>query len=85
MLDAITELFEVGGASAVSRSIALDRHWRNARTVHSHNPAAQRRRAVGDFELNGARPEWRGAAAHTPAPPVVADAVVAHRTPEAAS
>lgn len=63
VLDAITELFEVGGASAVSRNIALDRHWRNARTVHSHNPAAQRRRAVGDFELNGRRPVWRGAAA----------------------
>lgn len=59
VLDAITELFEVGGASAVSRRIALDRHWRNARTVHSHNPAAQRRRAVGDFELNGQRPVWR--------------------------
>lgn len=63
VLDAITELFEVGGASAVSRNIALDRHWRNARTVHSHNPAAQRRRAIGDFELNGRRPVWRGAAA----------------------
>ncbi|MBB4139956.1 hypothetical protein [Microbacterium invictum] len=63
VLDAITELFEVGGASAVSRTIALDRHWRNARTVHSHNPAAQRRRAIGDFELNGQRPVWRGAAA----------------------
>lgn len=59
VLEAITDLFEVGGASAVSRRIALDRHWRNARTVHSHNPAAQRRRAVGDFELNGRRPVWR--------------------------
>ncbi|QTV79146.1 hypothetical protein [Microbacterium sp. NIBRBAC000506063] len=47
----------------MSGRIALDRHWRNARTVHSHNPAAQRRRAIGDFELNGRRPVWRGAAA----------------------
>ncbi|MGV9194856.1 hypothetical protein ACQ143_10990 [Microbacterium sp. MC2] len=69
VLDAITELFEVGGASAVSRDLALDRHWRNARTVHSHNPAAQRRRAVGDFELNGRRPVWGGAAADTDAGP----------------
>ncbi|GGO64142.1 hypothetical protein GCM10010910_18290 [Microbacterium nanhaiense] len=59
VLDAATEIFEVGGASAVSTKAALDRHWRNARTVHSHNPAAQRRRVVGDFELNGTRPEFR--------------------------
>ena len=59
VLDAVTELFEVGGASAVSTTAALDRHWRNARTVHSHNPAAQRRRALGDFELNGTRPTWK--------------------------
>ena len=59
VLEAATEIFEVGGASAVSTSKALDRHWRNARTVHSHNPAAQRRRVVGDFELNGTRPEFR--------------------------
>lgn len=58
VLDATTRLFEVGGASAVSRDIALDRHWRNARTVHSHNPAVHRRRAIGDFELNGIRPAW---------------------------
>lgn len=63
VLDAVTELFEVGGASAVGRDAALDRHWRNARTVHSHNPAAQRRRAIGDFELNDVRPVWKGAAA----------------------
>ena len=58
VLEAATEIFEVGGASAVSTKTALDRHWRNARTVHSHNPAAQRRRVVGDFELNGTRPDF---------------------------
>jgi hypothetical protein len=37
-----TELFEVGGASAVGTGHALDRHWRNVRTIASHNPAIQR-------------------------------------------
>jgi alkylation response protein AidB-like acyl-CoA dehydrogenase len=52
VLRAATELFEVGGASAVSTSLALDRHWRNARTVASHNPARYKARIVGDHLLN---------------------------------
>lgn len=58
VLDAATELFEVGGASATGTGFALDRHWRNARTVASHNPALQRQRAIGDHELNGRFPVW---------------------------
>jgi alkylation response protein AidB-like acyl-CoA dehydrogenase len=58
VLDASTELFEVGGASATGKGFALDRHWRNARTVASHNPALQRQRAIGDYELNGRFPVW---------------------------
>jgi alkylation response protein AidB-like acyl-CoA dehydrogenase len=58
VLDATTELFEVGGASATSTSISLDRHWRNARTIASHNPAIHRRRALGDYYLNGVAPSW---------------------------
>lgn len=58
VLDAATELFEVGGASAVSRTAGLDRHWRNVRTIASHNPAAQRARALGQFELLGTLPDW---------------------------
>jgi alkylation response protein AidB-like acyl-CoA dehydrogenase len=58
VLDAATELFEVGGASAVSNTIALDRHWRNARTLFAHNPAAQRERAIGEWELNGTFVPW---------------------------
>lgn len=60
VLDATTELFEVGGASATSTSISLDRHWRNARTIASHNPAVLRRRALGDYYLNGVAPSWGG-------------------------
>ncbi|MEC3956053.1 acyl-CoA dehydrogenase family protein [Nocardia sp. CDC153] len=54
VLPATTLLFEVGGASAVSERLRLDRHWRNARTVAVHNPAIQKARAIGDHLLNGA-------------------------------
>lgn len=58
-LDAATELFEVGGASATSAALSLDRHWRNIRTIASHNPVAQRTRALGQFTLNGTLPDWK--------------------------
>jgi alkylation response protein AidB-like acyl-CoA dehydrogenase len=48
-------LFSVGGASATSREANLDRHWRNARTVASHNPAIYKARAIGDLLVNGER------------------------------
>ncbi|MGK9147727.1 hypothetical protein KXS11_08895 [Plantibacter flavus] len=66
VLDALSRLFEVGGASAVSRTHALDRHWRNVRTIASHNPAAQRAAALGQWELNGTLPEWQAPGAKDP-------------------
>ena len=62
-LEATTLMFEVGGASATSTSLALDRHWRNARVLASHNPAIQRERAIGDYRLNGTDPSsvWQAA------------------------
>ena len=54
VLSVTTELFEVGGASATSTSRALDRHWRNARTLSSHNPVIYQERALGDRLLNDA-------------------------------
>lgn len=63
VLEATTDLFEVGGASAVSRGLALDRHWRNVRTLATHNPVAQRTRAVGQFELLGTLPDFGAPAA----------------------
>ena len=48
-------LFDVGGASAVTRQKNLDRHWRNARTLASHNPASYKAQALGALELNGTR------------------------------
>lgn len=60
VLGLVTELFEVGGASAVTERHRLDRHWRNARTIASHNPLIHRHRIVGDHLLNGASPAWTG-------------------------
>ena len=59
-LRAATALFDPLGASATSTSKSLDRHWRNARTVASHNPVAFKARIVGDAAVNDAEPpyEW---------------------------
>lgn len=64
VLEATTLLFEVGGASATSERLRLDRHWRNARVIASHNPAIQREKAIGAFHLNGAPPNERFSLAH---------------------
>jgi len=48
-----SRLFDVGGASAMRKHRNLDRHWRNARTLASHNPGPLKARALGDFELHG--------------------------------
>ncbi|MHC1560786.1 acyl-CoA dehydrogenase family protein [Actinomycetospora sp. C-140] len=53
VLDATTQLFEVGGASITSEKLRLDRHWRNARTVSVHNPLIYKLQTVGDHVLNG--------------------------------
>ena len=55
--DVATRIFEVGGASATSQSRALDRHWRNARVLSSHNPLIYRARILGDYVVNGVSPE----------------------------
>ncbi|MGE8437303.1 MAG: acyl-CoA dehydrogenase family protein [Pseudomonas palmensis] len=61
VLEVTTLLFEVGGASATSQARRLDRHWRNARTLASHNPAIYRECALGNYYLNGVSPgaAWR--------------------------
>ncbi|HLU59372.1 MAG TPA: acyl-CoA dehydrogenase family protein [Pseudonocardia sp.] len=56
VLGLTTELFEVGGASAVTERFRLDRHWRNARTLASHNPVITRQTVLGDHLLNGTSP-----------------------------
>lgn len=56
VLASTTRLFDVGGASAVQEDRRLDRHWRNARTLASHNPVIFKARVVGDHALNGTTP-----------------------------
>ncbi|PWD44515.1 acyl-CoA dehydrogenase [Gordonia paraffinivorans] len=53
VLDATTQLFEVGGASITSERLRLDRHWRNARVISAHNPLIFKLQALGDHVLNG--------------------------------
>src|SRR5699024_4587631 len=56
-LAAATKSFEVGGASAVSRSRPCERHWRHARGLASHNTLIDRARMLGDHLGNGVAPE----------------------------
>lgn len=56
VLRSTSQLFEVGGASSARRSENLDRHWRNARTLASHNPSIFKARVLGDYHLNGTLP-----------------------------
>ena len=51
-LKTTTEIFEVGGASALDRKYQFDRHWRNARTLSLHNPLDFKSMHAGDFLLN---------------------------------
>jgi len=57
--EAATRLFDALGASAVRRGTALDRHWRNARTVASHNPWVYKAKEIGDWEINGTPPGFQ--------------------------
>ncbi|MCI2264376.1 acyl-CoA dehydrogenase family protein [Sediminivirga luteola] len=68
VLEVTQELFQTVGASATARTKALDRHWRNAQTVATHNPIVFRARSIGDYEVNGALPEGLNAIGDAPGP-----------------
>jgi alkylation response protein AidB-like acyl-CoA dehydrogenase len=55
-LEAATLIYDALGSSALDEKTLLDRHWRNARTLTSHNPRVYKARIVGDWHLNGADP-----------------------------
>ena len=55
-LRATSAVFDALGASGVSEDLALDRHWRNARTLASHNPRVYKARIIGDWLINGKDP-----------------------------
>ncbi|MDB6049564.1 MAG: acyl-CoA dehydrogenase [Pseudomonas sp.] len=59
-LKAAELVFDVGGASTTGRAHNLDRHWRNARTVASHNPRHWKAAAVGAWQLKGTPPPTSG-------------------------
>ncbi|MFF0815071.1 acyl-CoA dehydrogenase family protein [Rhodococcus sp. NPDC003318] len=56
VLDAATHAFDAGGSSTVRGSVHLDRHWRNARTLASHNPVVYKPRVIGDYLVNAHGP-----------------------------
>ena len=51
-LEATSTVLNALGASAASEAKKLDRFWRNARTVSSHNPVIFKQRIVGDWAIN---------------------------------
>jgi alkylation response protein AidB-like acyl-CoA dehydrogenase len=55
---ASSELFNALGASSAKQGLQLDRHWRNARTVASHNPLIYKARINGDWVINGTEPPF---------------------------
>lgn len=56
-LEITSRLFELVGARGVSRSLGLDRHWRNLRTLSLHDPDSRKVQALGAWGLNGQLPE----------------------------
>lgn len=56
-LETANRVFEVTGARATSNTVGLDIFWRNIRTHSLHDPAAHKRREVGEYELIGRLPE----------------------------
>ncbi|PRA51924.1 acyl-CoA dehydrogenase family protein [Brucella pituitosa] len=58
VIDAVAQqtssaLLDVGGATAATARSQLDRHWRNIRTLISHNPRFYKARYLGNYLLNG--------------------------------
>jgi alkylation response protein AidB-like acyl-CoA dehydrogenase len=52
---AASQVFDVGGASVVRQAHLLDRHWRNIRTLVSHNPTSYKAQAIGAYHVQGTR------------------------------
>lgn len=83
--EAVTRLFNALGASGTSNDLGLDRHWRNTRTVSSHNPVIYKQRIIGDHLVNGADPLrlWGvGTAAAADGQGATADPAPEHRPAE---
>jgi alkylation response protein AidB-like acyl-CoA dehydrogenase len=57
VIEVTGRLFDCLGASSTLIPLGLDRHWRNARTVATHNSVLFKSRVIGDHVLNGTAPE----------------------------
>jgi alkylation response protein AidB-like acyl-CoA dehydrogenase len=53
---AVNKLFELAGTRSTLEQYGLDRYWRNARTHTLHDPVRWKYHAVGNYYLNGKRP-----------------------------
>lgn len=56
VLESANLIFNAGGSSAVRETGHFDRHWRNARTLASHNPVIYKPRIIGEYVVNSGRP-----------------------------
>jgi len=52
---AATALFDIAGASATLSHLNLDPHWRNIRTVSTHNHTSHKAYALGNLSVNQVR------------------------------
>lgn len=52
VLDLTSKLFNTLGASSSTTAKQLDRFWRNARVVSSHNPLIFKEKVIGDWLIN---------------------------------
>ncbi|OWY35594.1 acyl-CoA dehydrogenase family protein [Herbaspirillum aquaticum] len=57
---AATALFDIAGASATLTQFNLDRHWRNIRTISTHNPTSHKAYALGNLSVNQVRLPTQG-------------------------
>lgn len=57
-LRATSDVFNALSASATDAGLAIDRHWRNARTAANHNPLVFKERILGDHAVNGTEPPF---------------------------
>ncbi|HEX6360397.1 acyl-CoA dehydrogenase family protein [Actinophytocola sp.] len=55
-----SKVFEFVGARGTANKYALDRFWRNARTLTLHDPVVYKAREVGAHFLTGERPPFTG-------------------------
>jgi SfnB family sulfur acquisition oxidoreductase len=59
-VEVASDLFSMSGASAADERHDLSRHWRNARTHASHDPADWKYHHVGNYLLNNVHPPNHG-------------------------